>query len=111
MQNLYLPYFLNINIIVYTNAQKIWKLEAINLKLLIGQIKFSWHKKRFNVDIMMLYISAMDHARKLKFSSYVHLAAIYKQNASIWLRLNDSVQCRRGYYFWAWVLYFSFGTY
>ena len=23
----------------------------------------------------------------------------------------DSVQCRRGYYFRAWVLYFSFGTY
>ena len=25
------------------------------------------------VDIMMLYISAMDHAMKLKFSSYVYL--------------------------------------
>ena len=27
---------------------------------------------------MMLYISAMDHARKRKFSSYVHLASINK---------------------------------
>ena len=32
----------------------------------------------FNVDIMMLYISAMDHARKLKFSSHVHLPSINK---------------------------------
>ena len=30
----------------------------------------------FNVDIMLLYISAMDYARKLKFSSYVHLPSI-----------------------------------
>ena len=29
-----------------------------------------------NVDIMMLYISVRDHARKLKFSSYVHLPPI-----------------------------------
>ena len=34
-----------------------------------------------------------------------------KQNVSILLRLIDSVQCRRGYYFGAWVLYFSFGTF
>ena len=34
--------------------------------------------RRFNVDIMMLYISAMDHARKFKFSSYVHLPSINK---------------------------------
>ena len=27
----------------------------------------------FNVDIMILYISAMDQARKLKFNSYDHL--------------------------------------
>ena len=32
----------------------------------------------FNVDIMMLYISAMDHTRKLKFSTYVHLPSINK---------------------------------
>ena len=30
------------------------------------------------LDIMILYISAMDHARKLKFSNYVHLQAINK---------------------------------
>ena len=46
----------------------------------------------------------MDQARKLKFSSS---SAIYKKNISISLRLNDSVQCRRGYYFQAWALYFS----
>ena len=33
-----------------------------------------------------------------------------KQNDSISLCLSDSVQCRSGYYFLAWVLYFSFGT-
>ena len=38
---------------------------------------------------MMLYISARDHARKLKFSSYVHLPSINK----ILLRLTDSVRC------------------
>ena len=46
------------------------------------------------LDIMMLCISAMDHARKSKFSSYVHLLYIYKQNVSISLYLNDAVQCR-----------------
>ena len=35
-------------------------------------------KRRFNVDIKMLYTSAMEHARKLKFSSYVHLPSINK---------------------------------
>ena len=30
----------------------------------------------FNVDIMILYISAGDHARKFNFSSYVHLPSI-----------------------------------
>ena len=54
----------------------------------------------------MLYMSAMDHARKLKFCSYAHLPSI-----NIYIRLIDSVQCRRGYYFRAWALYFSFGTY
>ena len=40
--------------------------------------------RQFHVDIIMLYISAMNQARKLKFSSYVQLP-------------------------WVWVLYFSFG--
>ena len=31
-----------------------------------------------NGDIMMLYISAMDNARKLKFSRYVHLPYVNK---------------------------------
>ena len=35
-------------------------------------------KRRFNVDIMMLYIAAMDHARKIIFSSYIYLPAINK---------------------------------
>ena len=39
---------------------------------------------------MMLHVSAMDHARKLKFSSYVHLPSMNK--------------------ILAWVLYFRFGT-
>ena len=54
-----------------------------------------------NILIMTLYISALGHARKLKFSSYVHLPSINKITL---LRLNDSVQCRRGYYFQAWAL-------
>ena len=33
-----------------------------------------------NVDIMMLYISAVDNTRKLKFSSYIPLPS-NKQNA------------------------------
>ena len=49
------------------------------------------------------------HARKLKFSLFS--SAIYKQNVSVLLLLSDSVRCWRGYYFLAWVLYFSFGTY
>ena len=32
---------------------------------------FTNFKRGFNVDIMMLYISAMDHARKLKVSSNI----------------------------------------
>ena len=35
-------------------------------------------QRHFNVNIMMLYISGMDHARKLKFSSYVHLPSTNK---------------------------------
>ena len=38
-------------------------------------------------------------------------SAAHKQNDSISLRFSDSVQCRRGYYFRAWVLYFNSGTY
>ena len=34
--------------------------------------------RQFNVDIIMRYISAMDQARKLKFSSYVQLPSINK---------------------------------
>ena len=63
-------------------------------------------KRRFNVDIMMLYILALDHARKLKFCSYIHLPSINK----MFQYRYASVRCRRGYYFCAWVLYFSFGT-
>ena len=48
----------------------------------------------------------MDHAGKLKFSSS---SAIYTQNVSVSLCLIDSLQCRRGSYFRAWVLYFNFG--
>ena len=46
--------------------------------------------------LMILCISAMDHARNLKFSTYVHLTSI---KVPISLRLKDSLQCRRGYYF------------
>ena len=52
---------------------------------------------------MMLYISAMDYGRKIKFSSLCS-SAIYKQNVSISLRLFDSVQRRR-------VIIFEHGCY
>ena len=32
----------------------------------------------WDISMLMLYILPMDHARKLKFSSYVHLASINK---------------------------------
>ena len=57
---------------------------------------------------MILYISAMDHARKLKLSSYVHLPSINKM-FRYQLRLSDFVLLKRGYYFRAWALYLSFG--
>ena len=34
----------------------------------------------FYVDIMKLYISALDHARKLKFSNYVHVPSTNKMS-------------------------------
>ena len=34
--------------------------------------------RHFNIDIILLYISAVDNVRKLKFSSYVHLPSINK---------------------------------
>ena len=34
----------------------------------------------FYVDIMKLYISALDHPRKLKFSNYVHLPSTNKMS-------------------------------
>ena len=60
----------------------------------------------FNVDIMMLYISSMNHARKLKISSYVYLRSISNifpyRNA-----LSDSVQCRREVIMFEHVCYIS----
>ena len=44
-------------------------------------------------------------------NSAVMFICTYKQNDSISLHLSDFVKCRRGYYFRAWVLSFSFGTY
>ena len=65
----------------------------------------------FNVDIIKLYISALDEARKLKFRYCVNLPFIncYK-NVAMSLRLSDSVQCGKGLYFLVYVLYLcSFG--
>ena len=70
---------------------------------------FRTARRCFNIDIMMLYISATDHDRKRKFSSYVHLPPINKMFQYRYTGFY-SVQCRTGYYFPAWVLYFSFGT-
>ena len=66
-------------------------------------VKVEWFYERFNVDIMKLYISARNYARKLKLYS----SAIYKRNFLISLRLSDSVQRWKGLYFLALVLYLS----
>ena len=45
---------------------------------------------------MMLYISAMDHARNLKFSSYVHLPSVNKMfqyKLLILLRMSEFMTC------------------
>ena len=53
---------------------------------------------------MKFYISALDHARKLKFSNYVHLPSTTKCPNIV---ASDSVQCRKGLYFRAGVIYLS----
>ena len=54
------------------------------------------YEYRFNVDVMKLYISALGHDRKLKFSLfYVYLLSINQISS----RSSDSVQCRRGLHF------------
>ena len=58
------------------------------------------------VDRHFRFAIQIDHARKLKFSSYIHLPTIKKM-----FLYRYAVQCIRGYYFLAWVLYFSFETY
>ena len=62
----------------------------------------------FNVDILKLDILALGHARKLKFSSYVHLPSMNQLNITISSLLSDSVQCRRDLHFLAWALHLSF---
>ena len=54
--------------------------------------------RRFNGDIMigLLYISALDQARKLKFNSS---SATFEQNILIWSRLTETLQCGSGLYF------------
>ena len=54
---------------------------------------------------------------KISYGSYLEVkiqllcsSTVYIQNVSISLRFSDYVHCRRGYYFRAWVLYFSFAT-
>ena len=53
---------------------------------------------------------AMSSVDKTSIEDLQTRSAIYKQKLLISLRLSDSVRCRSGYYFRAWVLYFSFGT-
>ena len=74
-------------------------------------------RKRYYNHRQEVYISALEHCRKMKFRTYMylHLTLInkttHKQNGSISLCLSSSVRCRRGYYFREWMLYFNFGTY
>ena len=47
----------------------------------------------FNVEIILLCISAIDNAKKLKFSSYVHLAILTQFNPL--RQLSDFRKCRQ----------------
>ena len=65
--------------------------------------------RRVNADTIKIYISGKDHARKLVFSSYVHLPSINKISQYPYARV---ILCNVGevYILGAWVLYLSFGT-
>ena len=65
---------LSVCLSVYMITQKIMVMYKIFLIL----SRLNDLTRCFNVDIMMLYISVRDHARKLKFSSYVHLPSVNK---------------------------------
>ena len=45
--------------------------------------------RRLNVDIMELFILAVDHARTLKFTSYIHLLTLKNLNivSEMYLRI------------------------
>ena len=61
------------------NAQRYPRYNNIQDLLIPSRLNDHTNCKRcFNVDIMMLYISVRDHARKLKFCSYIHLPSINK---------------------------------
>ena len=66
-------------------------------------------KRRFNSDIMKLYILAIDQARKLTSSIYVHLPFTNKVSQYLYAKV---ILCNVGevYIFGAWVLHLSFGT-
>ena len=63
--------------------------------------------RRFNVDILMLYFSAVDHARKSNFSSYVHLPSInkisqYRYTRAILCNVAEVISFKHGRYFQLW---------
>ena len=64
-------------------------------------------------DVSMVILCSISQLRIMLRSQNSAVMFIWhlQQNVSISLRLSYSVQCRRGCYFQAWALYFSFGTY
>ena len=63
------------HIVVYENSSDEFDIDLIISSLLNDLTNC---KRCFNVDIVNLYISAMNHAKKLKFCSYIHLPYINK---------------------------------
>ena len=68
--------------------------------LLFGKLKKKIENPCFLFPLILIFILIMDRNIKNNKNSTIDTSSI----------LSDSGKCRRGYYFRAWVLYFSFGT-
>ena len=55
--------------------------------------------KRYYNQSQEVYISALEHCRKMKFSTYLHLILI--SNVFMLSRLSDFVECSTSLYIWS----------
>ena len=60
--------------------------------------------KCWEYEMLILYISALDHCWKLKFSMYFQLPSINKIQNFFTVERLCKCTCRRGLYFQAWAL-------